>query len=484
MSIAPSSSLDGQPQDIEVLADTPPVARGQAKVGWSADNPLAGEEQPTRVVSTRISLPTSSGKQILMSAAMARANRFGFVSAVVFIGALAWSGIRFYLMNDGENQVSRAAFVRLAESIKNTIRLQIQQDLVYQDMIANVWVANRHLDRAQFRKLIMSEAYSPGLEAMTGMSLIYRVLGGDARHQFERDIQTEELRKDCCANAAHTGGKCASLAASGLFCSRFEEGGGRYQITQFGAGGVLMPAVGNSTEYIDRVGQEEYMVVHMIEPFENNAKVWGFNLLSSETRNMAWKSAVSSGQKTFTRRLNLVQGNTTGYGFLVWLPVFGRGSGNESEWTTAFHGDVSGLTPVGSVNGVYRAQHLLTKSIDSTYSAAQVENVVIHLFDNAPELNGKAQLLASYGSADTDLDLTIDDVEEGASIFRAEELTIANGDARWIVTVQAEKSYLSKRRSNNPLIGLIMSMMLLVSSTIERWLGHPKLAMSFTDANE
>eukprot|EP00972_Heterocapsa_arctica_P037289 5488661-Heterocapsa_arctica.AAC.1 len=60
----------------------------------------------------------------------------------------------------------------------------------------------------------------------------------------------------------------------------------------------------------------------MIEPFETNSKVWGFNLLSSDARLAAWRSAMNTGKKTYTTRLNLVQGTTAEYGVLVWLPIY------------------------------------------------------------------------------------------------------------------------------------------------------------------
>lgn len=85
--------------------------------------------------------------------------------------------------------------------------------------------------------------------------------------------------EECCANAPITGPSCASIAATGLFCNTTGEQ--RYQITEFGPDGSLVPAVGNSSEYLQRVGAEEYMVVDMIEPFETNAKASRERLMRS-----------------------------------------------------------------------------------------------------------------------------------------------------------------------------------------------------------
>lgn len=76
-----------------------------------------------------------------------------------------------------------------------------------------------------------------------------------------------------------------------------------------GWAGALGPGLGFGLRLVLHTGDpaEEYMVVDVIEPFETNSKVWGFNLLSSPARHSAWLSAMKTGKKTFTRRLNLVQ---------------------------------------------------------------------------------------------------------------------------------------------------------------------------------
>eukprot|EP00928_Gymnodinium_smaydae_P050557 TRINITY_DN3410_c0_g1_i7.p1 TRINITY_DN3410_c0_g1~~TRINITY_DN3410_c0_g1_i7.p1 ORF type:complete len:465 (+),score=50.52 TRINITY_DN3410_c0_g1_i7:60-1454(+) len=424
----------------------------------------------------------SRRRKVLFYMAMVRTQRFGMVSFIVFTLSLLWAGVRYYLMVNGENQVSQQAFEKLAISIKNTIRMRVQQDLVYQDMIAGIWITNPKLSRSDFRKLVLSEPYKPGLQAMTGISLIPRVIGAADRIALENDLASEQLRKDCCTGTSNTGSKCTSVAASGLFCGAGAYAGAspqRYQFTQFGANGVLVPAVGNSSKYIERVGQEEYMVVDVIEPFASNSKVWGFNLLSSDTRLAAWRSAMATGMKTFTRRLNLVQSTSKEYGFLVWLPVFTRADG---EWVTALDGNTNGLTAVGSVNGVYRAQRLLTAAIESTYSEEQLDDIRVFLFDNAEELNGKAQFLAAYwkGAQDTYTifgQSSAESVTAKNSVVVHVDLKVESADVRWLVIVESTTDYLSKRRTNNPMIGLTITLVVVLASTIDRWIGHPKLVV-------
>lgn len=125
-------------------------------------------------------------------------------------------------------------------------------------------------------------------------------------------------------------------------------------------------------------------------------QVWGFNLLSSPARLAAWRSATKSGKKTFSRRLNLVQSSDKEFGVLVWLPIFADPAG---DWTVSMNGVKPGHVPVGSVNGVYGAQFLLRRALQSTYSTAQLGDTAVFLFDDSSELGGRAEFLAAYGAA-------------------------------------------------------------------------------------
>jgi len=483
-------SVVPEPRDVEDAQA--PGGRGTPMNGnWMASgsdidlgaSPQTSTKVVAKLSSTRIAAPKALRRggvnAILVTLAMTRASRFGMLSAIILVGALAWSAIRFYLMIDGENQVSEEAFRRLAESITRTIQTKVQQDLIYQDMIANVWAADPKISREHFRRLVMSEAYAPGLDTMTGISLIPRVSGALERAALEGDPDSERLRGECCSNATSAGAACSVVAATGLFCEASPTA--RYRITEFGAGGELVPANGTSPDYLARVGSEEYMVVDVIEPFETNSKVWGFNLLSSPARHSAWLSAMKTGKKTFTRRLNLVQSTDKEFGVLVWLPVFKSSSGG---WTTALAGNVDGLTAVGSVNGVYRVQHLLTTALQSTYSEAQLSDTTIFLFDNADELGGRAQFLAAYGTGAVDSysaygDMSIDDLVAGGTFIEQRDLVIANSNAKWAAVVIANTRYLGKRRTNNPWVALVISVVMLVGGTLERWLGHPSLLVEY-----
>jgi hypothetical protein len=230
------------------------------------------------------------------------------------------------------------------------------------------------------------------------------------------------------------------------------------------------------------------MVVDMIEPFATNSRVWGFNLLSSPARDQAWKKAQETGQKTFTRRLNLVQSSSAEYGFLVWLPIFSKADG---EWTTALDGETTGLTPVGSVNGVYRAQRLLTSAIENTYDASdQLKGVTVFLYDNAEELGGDAQFLGVYGSSEANPYETFGgqsigqatQSSENAWLVQEEQIQVGNTDARWTVIVAASDTYLRDRRTNNAWYSLIISVVMLIGGAMERWLGHPALLVEWINA--
>lgn len=444
-----------------------------------ADHRPHCKSQKTFTAQFRIPFLRGRSKHAAVSLAWTRSTHFGVLTSLTLIAGFVWCGIRYYLMVDGENQVSTAAFRNLAFSIGNSIRTTIEQDLSYQDMVANVWAMRPQLTRSEFKIFINSDSYAPGLKGVTGMSLIPRIVGPAERATLEANADSEILLRQCCSGLNETGSSCGKVAATGLFCST--TGSQRYAVTEYGPNGTLVPAVGNSSAYLQRVGVEEYMVVNMIEPFEANAKVWGFNLLSDEARHRAWVRAGKTGLKTFTRRLKLVQSAANEYGFLVWLPIFKEASG---AWTTALDGrGVPGLTPVGSVNGVYRAQQLLSSALESTYTTEHLRDVMVLLYDNAAELGGQSQYLGAYNSKESSPYMaygqkTYDEVlskKDDIWVVEKVPITIRSADAELMIIVVASDSYLSRRRTDNPTWGLIISAAMLLASVVDRILGHPAL---------
>lgn len=60
-----------------------------------------------------------------------------------------------------------------------------------------------------------------------------------------------------------------------------------------------------------------------------------------------------------------------------------------------------------------------------------------------------------------------------------QDLVIANSNAKWAAVVIANTRYLGKRRTNNPWVALVISVVMLVGGTLERWLGHPSLLVEY-----
>jgi hypothetical protein len=408
------------------------------------------------------------GESLAFGLAKRRAQSFGAVTGLFCIGSLAWVIVRYFMNVNGENSVSEFAFDQIASTITNSLRAGLVTNMVFQDMAANFWIVTPQLSREAFRNFASSELYAPGLAFSTGVSIIPRVLGDAQRLALENRPEAELLRRQCCANDPRTGSSCAKVAGGGLFCSA---GSGRYEITQNGPNGTLMPAVGNSSA--------EYMVVDMIEPFASNARVWGFNLLSNDARLKAWKVAKLTGLRTVTRRLNLVQATTAEYGVLVWLPVFADAAGS---LRTALNGNLTGLTPVGSVNCAYSMQSMLAAILNATFLSSQFRSMQVFLFDDAVELNGREQYLASFGTGRSDAytfygNKSAADVTRDMSLVAVHSLLIDKSDLRWKVVVVADPAYLSIRRTNNPEVALVVSLILFVMSVADRLLGNPRLVV-------
>ena len=72
--------------------------------------------------------------------------------------------------------------------------------------------------------------------------------------------------------------------------------------------------------------REEYFPVYFIEPYEGNEMALGFDLASNPTRLEALRRSRDTGQTVATARITLVQETADQFGFLVFMPVYHKGS--------------------------------------------------------------------------------------------------------------------------------------------------------------
>lgn len=98
------------------------------------------------------------------------------------------------------------------------------------------------------------------------------------------------------------------------------EGFPQFQFTQRAGGGELVRASRRA----------EYLPVYFLEPHNGNEPALGFDLASDQARKEAMQRACDSGGMIATERVKLVQSSDDGFGFLVFLPVYRKGSPHQS----------------------------------------------------------------------------------------------------------------------------------------------------------
>ncbi|GBG26290.1 Hypothetical Protein FCC1311_025112 [Hondaea fermentalgiana] len=362
---------------------------------------------------------------------------------------------RFFYATQGEQEISMAALENTVYAMSKVFAMRLEKDLALQSQVANLWALDKDITRAKFRQFIMSPAFEPALQTMSGMSLIPYVLNAD-RAAFEARAETQDLLEACCNSTVYdnTASACRDKAAT--LCEL-----GRYSILE-SVNGSLAPSP----------AQDAYVVVDYIEPFESNAGVLGFNLASSATRKEAWEQAVDTGLAVFTRRIQLVQSNTKEFAFLVWKAVFE----GEVEGTFAFKEESPTSVPRGSVNGVYKAQQFLSGAM-AIFGTSELANLDIFLFDTLAPAG--QQFLAVYSEslgdpltlATTFEEYTPEDiVGEFGTIQRT--INISGADAEMMLVVRPNEAFFREKASDAPQNLLIWSMLLILASQAERHLGY------------
>jgi signal transduction histidine kinase/DNA-binding response OmpR family regulator len=89
-----------------------------------------------------------------------------------------------------------------------------------------------------------------------------------------------------------------------------------------------------------------YYPVYYVSPYRGNEKALGFDLASNPARQAALQTSAATGEMVATSRIVLVQAQQSGYGFLVFYPVYANGG-------------AAPAAPIGFVLGVFKVAHIV-----------------------------------------------------------------------------------------------------------------------------
>lgn len=123
--------------------------------------------------------------------------------------------------------------------------------------------------------------------------------------------------------------------------------------------------------------REEYFPVYYVEPRRGNEAAIGYDLASNPTRKQALDQARDSGEMTATGRITLVQETGLQFGFLTFVPIYGKGQpvGTVSERRRSL---------IGFGLGVFRLGNLVDAAIDPLISQKSFISIQIHDDGAAP----------------------------------------------------------------------------------------------------
>lgn len=116
--------------------------------------------------------------------------------------------------------------------------------------------------------------------------------------------------------------------------------------------------------------RDEYFPVYLLEPYEGNEIVLGFDNTSNPKRAEALARARDTAEIVGTSRITLVQESDSQFGFLVFLPIYvhGRPISSPKERQENIRGFVTGVLRIDAI-------------VDQAMAALQPQGIDLHLYD-------------------------------------------------------------------------------------------------------
>ena len=187
-------------------------------------------------------------------------------------------------------------------------------------------------------------------------------------------------------------------------------------------------------QLVERGPQSEYFPVYYLEPYEGNEIALGFDPSSDEGRMGAMNRALMTGKPVGTGRITLVQQKAGQYGFLVFMPVYGRktSSPGEHELREALK---------GFALGVFRIEDAMRV----VAGLAEPQGIRIQLTD-LTDAQGKQLLYDSMPAARAGDDSQIIS-RSVTSVAPWLATTLEIAERRWQLSFSPTAEYLAEHRS-------------------------------------
>lgn len=305
--------------------------------------------------------------------------------ALPLLVALAGVISLFYVTSRLEQQRVETSFQSLASDSEERIRGSIKSYLDSVLFVERFYSSSQTISRAEFNRFVkFTLRDKPGIQGLSWNP----VIKAEQRAAYETSIR--------------------------------EEGFQNFTILERDAQQLLVPAA----------ARPEYVVVTYIEPWLTNQKAFGFDVASSPERKLSLEAARDRGHLVATARLNLVQGDKTSAGFLVFQPVYDG---------IPFSLEQRRKTLVGYAVGVFRVQDIIEKALNASHR----NQVVIYVEDVT-----ESTPVALYGS-------------QGNHPMFMQSGDISIGDRRWQITFMPSPVYLQQNRSFQAWSMLLLGMLFI-----------------------
>ena len=197
--------------------------------------------------------------------------------ALVLLLNLVLTGVFFNIVQDREQARTQARFERQADAYVAAIQTGIERNLEVIESIGGLYAASGQVERDDFRRFVQGPLSRH--QEIQALSWNERVTHSE-RRQFEDSFR--------------------------------QEGYHEFQFNDWRLDGQRV--VANE--------RPEYIVVTYIEPYESNRDAMGFVSNSAPLALEALETARDTGEMVASGRINLVQGTSNQFGFLMFKPIY------------------------------------------------------------------------------------------------------------------------------------------------------------------